>query len=116
MANSLAFTGRFDFEPAAGLKLGASIFTGDTGQDREPVQRAVELAVAAMVEAVACGVAGGGGDRDDADGAGELGVGGEALGAGDLADQLGGGQHAAAALGEQARRELGDQAREFALE
>ena len=35
----------------------------------------------------------------------ELGVGGEALDAGDLADQLGGGQHAAAALGQQLRRE-----------
>ena len=34
------------------------------------------------------------GDRCDAGGAGELGVGGEALGAGDLADQLGGGQRA----------------------
>ena len=47
----------------------------------------------------------------DAGGAGELGVGGEALDAGDLADQLGGGQHAAAALGQQPRRELGDQRR-----
>jgi hypothetical protein len=37
MANSLAFTGRFDFEPVAGLQLGASIFTGNTGQDRPDV-------------------------------------------------------------------------------
>ena len=50
--------------------------------------------------------AGAGGDRRDAGGAGELGVGGEALGAGDLADELGGGQRPAAGLGEQLRREL----------
>jgi hypothetical protein len=45
-----------------------------------------------------------------------FGVGREALDAGDFADQLGGGQHAAAALGQQPRRELGDQRRELALE
>src|SRR5689334_18542643 len=40
-------------------------------------------------------------DRRDAAGAGELGVGGEALGAGDLADQLARGQRAKSGLGEQ---------------
>src|SRR3954447_7401825 len=40
--------------------------------DREAVQGAVELAVAAAVEAVALGSSGGGGDRCRASGAGEL--------------------------------------------
>jgi hypothetical protein len=46
----------------------------------------------------------------------ELGVGGEAADAGDLADQLCGGQHAAAAFGEQLRGQLGDEPGELALE
>ena len=71
--------------------------------DGEAVQGAVELAVAAAVEAVAVGLTGGGGDRCGPAAARELGVGGEAVGAGDLADQLGGGQRAAAALCEQLR-------------
>ena len=82
----------------------------------EAVQRAVELAVAAAVEAVAVRLSGGGGDRGRAGGAGELGVGGEAVGAGDLADQLGRGQRAAAALGEQLRRERCGERGELALE
>src|SRR4051794_25249328 len=49
-------------------------------------------------------------------GAGELGVAGETLDTRDLAVRLGGGQHAATALGEQPRREPGDQRRELALE
>ena len=54
--------------------------------DGEAMERAVELAIATAVEAVALGVARGGGDRGAAAGAGELGVGGESVGAGDLAD------------------------------
>jgi hypothetical protein len=84
--------------------------------DGESVQRAVELAVAAAVEAMAVGAARGCWDRCGRRGARELGVGGEALDAGDFADQLGGGQHAAAALGQQPRRERGDQRRELTLE
>src|SRR3954451_10538175 len=84
--------------------------------DGEAVQRAVELAVAAAVEAVAVGAPGGGRDRCRGSGPRELGVGGEAADAGDLADQLGGGQRAAAAFGQQLRREFGDEAREFSLE
>jgi hypothetical protein len=91
---------------AAGLAFG--LLAGEVGDglgiqsalgDRESVQRAVELAVAAAVEAVAVCLSGGGGGR--AGGAGELGVGGEAVSSGDLADQLGRGQRAAAAFGEQ---------------
>jgi hypothetical protein len=54
--------------------------------DGDAVDGGVDLAVAAAVEAVAVGLAGADRDRCDAAGAGELGVGGEALGAGDLAD------------------------------
>ena len=82
----------------------------------EAVQRAVELAVAAAVQAVAAGVARGGGDRRGAAGARELGVGGEAVGAGDLTDQLRGGQRTAASLGEQLRRVALDQGGELCLQ
>src|SRR4051794_21852315 len=84
--------------------------------DGEAVQRAVELAVAAVVEAVALGAPGGGGDRRRAGAAGELGVGGEAGHVGDLAEQFGGGENAAAAFGEQPRRKRGDECGEFGLE
>ena len=53
--------------------------------DDHAVKRRVDLSVAALVEPLALGVAGAGGDRCDAGGAGELGSGREALGAGDLA-------------------------------
>jgi hypothetical protein len=84
--------------------------------DREAMQGAVELAVAAAVEAVALGSSGGCGDRCRAGGAGELGVAGEAGDAGDLAEQLGGGQDAAAAFGQQSRRERGDERGELGFE
>jgi hypothetical protein len=48
-------------------------------RDRDPVQGAVELAVAAAVEAVAAVFAGAGFERGDAGVAGELSVGVEAL-------------------------------------
>ena len=82
----------------------------------EAVQRAVELAVAAAVQAVAVGVAGGGGYRRGPAGARELGVGGEAVGAGDLTDQLRCGQRTAASLGEQLRRVAFDQRGELCLQ
>src|SRR3954468_2573095 len=79
-------------EVGGGLRVQAALGDG------EAVQRAVELAVAAAVEAVAVGASGGGGDRCRAGEPSELGVGREALDAGDLADQLRGGQHAAPGL------------------
>jgi len=79
------------------------------------VKRAVELAVAAAVEAVAVGVARGGRDRGGPAGARELGVGGESVGAGDLADELGGGQWAAPAFCEQLRRVAFDHGGELCL-
>ena len=52
-------------------------------RDGDAVDRRVDLTVAAAVEAVAVGLAGAAGDRSDACGARELGVAGEAAGAGD---------------------------------
>ena len=78
--------------------------------------RGVDLAVAAAIEAVAVGLAGADRDRREPGGAGELGVGGEALGAGDLADELGGGQRPEPGLGEQLRRDLGDEVGDLGLE
>ena len=92
---------------AAGLAFGLA--AGEVGGalgvqaafgDGEAVQRAVDLAVAAVVEAVALGSSGGGGDGRGAGAAGELGVAGEAGDVGDLAEQLGGGEDAAAGFGE----------------
>jgi hypothetical protein len=63
--------------------------------DRDPVQRAVELAVAAAVEAVALVFAGARIQRCDAGVAGELRVGCEAVDRSDLAEQLGGTERSA---------------------
>jgi hypothetical protein len=82
----------------------------------EAMKGAVELAVAAGVEAVSDGVARGGWDRGAAAGARELCVRREAVGAGDLADQLGGGQRAAAPLLKQLRRVALDEEGELCLE
>src|SRR3954470_21565267 len=68
--------------------------------DGDAVDGGVDLAVAAAVEAMAVGLAGADRDRCDAGGAGKFGVGGESLGAGDLADELGRGQRSEAGLGE----------------
>jgi hypothetical protein len=63
------------------------------------VQCAVELAVAAAVEAVAVGAIRGGRDRRRiGEAPGDPDVAGDAARRRDLADQLGGGEHAAAAL------------------
>ena len=67
-------------------------------RDGDAVDGGVDLAVAAAVEAVAVGVAGADRDRRDAGGARELGVAGEPLRAGDLADELGRGQRPEAGL------------------
>lgn len=69
--------------------------------DGHAMQGAVELAIAAAVEAVAIGSARGDWDRRDPGHARELGVGPEALKAGRLGDELGGRQGAAAGQLEQ---------------
>src|SRR5215207_744988 len=69
--------------------------------DRDAVDGCVDLAVAAAIEPVAVGASGAGGDRCGAGRPGELGVGGEAVGACDLADELGRRQRAAAGLVDQ---------------
>src|SRR3954454_15429989 len=79
-AGGLAF-GSFAVE--VGLGFGVAAGAGD----RDAVDRGVELAVAAAVEAVAVGLARADRDRCDAGGAGELGFGAKAGRAGDLADQ-----------------------------
>jgi hypothetical protein len=65
------------------------------------VQRAVELAVAAAIEAVAIASPGGHRDRCDARGAREVRISGESLRTGGLADEDRGAQRAAPSLGEQ---------------
>jgi hypothetical protein len=101
--------GEVAFEAGDGLGVGLALgaLAGDVGlcfgvaaqpRDRDAVDGGVDLAVAAAVEPVAVGVARADGDRGDAAGAGELGVAGKALGAGDLADELAGGQRTEAGL------------------
>jgi hypothetical protein len=80
------------------------------------VDGGVDLAVAASVQAVAVGLARADGDRGDAAGAGELGVACEALGAGDLADQLARGQRPEAGLCQWPRCDLGDEVGDLGLE
>ena len=100
-------------------------FAGDVGagfgvptqpRDGDAMDGGVDLAVAAAVEAVAVGLAGADGDRRDAGGARELGVAAEAAGAGDLADELGGGQRPETGLAEQLWRDLGDELSDLGLE
>jgi hypothetical protein len=90
---------------AVGLAFGG--LAGDVGlclgvaagaRDGDAVDRCVDLAVAAAVEAVAVGVARADRDRGEAGGAGEFRVGGEAAGAGDLADEFRCGQRPEAGL------------------
>jgi hypothetical protein len=108
-AGALAL-GAFAVEIVAGLGVAAGAGDGDA------VDRGVDLAVAAAVEAVAVGRAGADGDWCQAGGARELGVGGEAGGAGDLADELGCRQWPEAGLGEQLRRDLRDELGDLGLE
>ena len=77
--------------------LGLGAFAGDVvlrfgvaaqAGDGDAVDSGVDLAIAAAVQAVSVGLAGADRDRRDAGGPGELGVAGEAAGAGDLADEL----------------------------
>src|SRR5215216_4794021 len=71
-AGGLAF-GPFAVEVGAGLGVAAGAGDGDA------VDRGVDLAVAAAVEAVPVGAAGADRDRGEAGGAGQLGRGGESL-------------------------------------
>src|SRR6185437_6602677 len=87
-----------------------------SGIDREAVQREVELAVAAAVEAVTVLASGGGGDGCNAGSSGELRVAFEAVGAGDFGEQLGGCQWAAAGHGHQLRTKLADEQTDLLLE
>ena len=97
------FAHRLAFGGLAGeVVVGLGVAAG--ARDRDPVDGSVDLAVAAAVEPVAIGLAGADGDRRQAGGAGELGVAGEAAGARDFTDELGGGQRPEAGLGEQLRR------------
>jgi hypothetical protein len=82
LACALAF-GAFAVE--VGARFGVTAGAGDG----DAVKRRVELAVAAAVEALSAAAAGANGDRGDTGGSRELGVGGEALDAGGLTDQLG---------------------------
>ena len=109
------FAGALAFAASAGDVVARLRVTARAGDDHA-VQRRVDLAVAALVEPVALGVARAGGDRRDAGGAGELGRRGEALGAGDLADELGGDQRPEPRLAEQLRRDLPDELGDLALE
>jgi len=102
--------GAFAFDIGAGFGVAAG------AGDCDAVDGGVDLSVAAAVEAVAVGLAGADWDRCDAAGAGELGVASEAVGAGDLADQLARGQRAEARLGERLRRDLGDELGDLCLE
>ena len=73
--------------------------------DRDAVQGAVELAVAAAVEAVALVFARAGVERCDAGVAGQLGVRSEAVDGADLAEQLGRRERGTIGELEQPRRE-----------
>ncbi len=85
-------------------------------RDRDAVQGAVELAVAAAVEPVALVLAAACFEWCDAGVAGELGVGVEAFDRADLAEQLRGAERAAAGQGKQRRRGLLDPGLELAVE
>jgi hypothetical protein len=94
----------------AGLRVAAR-----AGNDHA-MQRRVDLAVAASVEPPALRLSRAGGGRCDARRAGEPGRCGEALSAGDLADELGGHQRPEARLAEQLRCDLPDELADLALE
>jgi len=98
------------------LEVGASGWMDACLRDRDSVQGAVELAVAAAVEPVASVLAAAGFEWCDAGVAGESGVGVEAFDRADLAEQLGGAERAAAGQGKQRRRGLLDPGLELAVE
>jgi hypothetical protein len=109
------FAGALAFAPASGDVVARLRVAAGAGDDHA-VKRRVDLAVAALVEPLAVGVARAGRDRRNAGGAGELGRRRKALGAGDLADELGRGQRPEPWLADQLRRELPDELGDLALE
>ena len=120
-ADEVALEGSEGF--AAGLAFGLFAIEERLGRgvvasfvEHEAIERAVELAVAAGVQAVAVGASGGCGDRGGSGQPRELGVAGEASDAGDLADQLGRGQRPAAGVGRQPWSEGGNERGELLLE
>src|SRR5688500_3060462 len=78
------FAGALALAEASGDVVAGGLVAAGAGDDHA-MQGRVDLAVAALVESLALGVARAGGDRGDAGGAGKLRRRGEALGAGDLA-------------------------------
>jgi hypothetical protein len=94
----------------AGLRIDA------TSGDRDDVQRSVELAVAATMEAVSVASPRGGRDRCHASHPSKMSVAGEALSAGSLADEDRGAERAASSLGEQLRTMNTDEVAQLALE
>src|SRR5512144_2766025 len=84
--------------------------------DRDPVNRAVELAVAATVEAMPRPLSRGGRDRSDPGDPGKLRIGGEPPGASDLRDQLRRGERRAPRQLKQLRRIALHQDPDLALE
>src|SRR5262249_17556932 len=98
-AAALAFAA-FAFEVGARVGVVAGL------RDRDPVERGVELPVAAAVEPVAVCAAGARFQWGDAAGPGELGVASEAAGRADLGEQLRRGDGGAAGQLEQRRRHL----------
>src|SRR4051812_43645426 len=108
-AGGLAFAAS-TLDVVAGLGVAAG-----AGEDHA-VKRRVDLAVAALVESLALRVARAGGGRGGAGGAGGAGRCREALGAGDLADELGGDQRPEPGLCEQLRRELRHERGDLALQ
>lgn len=102
-AGGLAF-GAFASDVVLGFRVAAGAC------DRDAMDGGIDLSVAAAVESVAVCLAGADRDRCEAGRARELGVGFEASRAGDLADELGGGQRSDAGLVEQLWRNVGDEA------
>src|SRR6476469_1932767 len=116
---ALEATQGFDSGLALGLLLGEELSRWGMAAalgDGDAVKGAVELTVAAAIEAVADAVARGGGDRGDARQAGELGIAGKAPRAGGLGEELGRSQGAAALQGEQLGSLGFDQGTDLAFE
>ena len=98
------------------LKVRAAAVVDPKLGDGDPVEREVDLAIAAPAQAEAGDVARPDRYRRRAIVAGERLLGAEAADPGRLADDLGGGQRSAAGQAEQGRRERGDQGLDLALE
>lgn len=109
------FSAAFAFGFAA-LDVGAGGRVQPQAGEGDDVQRAVDLAVASAIEAVADHPARGSRNGSGAGQPCKVRVGAKSLGAGGPADQGGRGQRADARLGDQARAVRADKALEFVLE